>query len=625
MIEMIHYGLFKEKRKMVRKKSAVIMCALLALSLLAGCGKTPTASFGISEQKESEQIKNSAENKESEEVKQEASEGSKEVKKEESAEEAVEKLTVENNGAYFVKIGKYVYFRNYGPTSLEDAVTFGDFSKRPTGFDKTDMMKYDPETGETTVAFSDDAGCYEIFSFDGRIYSQKMASEDYSAYATVVYSVKPDGSDYVEYGSGKALGKDAATDTLIVESHDENYSAVITLYKGTQLAATISGKDEQSVQFFGADKGKIAYGCCEYDTENFITYNYLYVYDIASGVTKNMGMFAQNDMGAWIENPQVLFTDKSVVLAAKFYAGTGNFYQNGVVVSASLEEENSVQEVTFQDDEEDMYDVWCLSNVTESDTDGLKVERLKGLPNTVNVYEDQVFITDEEGVQTVFTGDFLCHLPNGTPLEDMAENACLIDGKIYVTKNCCLYDEINNVGWRFTFDRLATEYICVDPVTKESVLMARTDVGQGPVSAVVWSTKPENIVAGDEGKKAYIEYSNENMIIYRPIMAEDSFNDFSYTCFGIEPSADFKVDFSQIAVLELTDKSEGNIEDYNEFINSIGEFISSIRESAGRYGELELPEEDGVDCIADIYFNPLGQVEKIVFKTVTGFDPPVEE
>lgn len=144
---------------------------------------------------------------------------------------------IENNGGDFVRVGRKVYFRRYGPASVHTTVVYGEFFDGwNSAGGESAILCHDLDTGETDALWTE-AGYGPLYYGDGGFYLRERSGErDY----VVWYSL--DGTQSERLCGGTALGI-TPEGLLAVDWAGNGEPDAWRLYRNTALACSVSHSD----------------------------------------------------------------------------------------------------------------------------------------------------------------------------------------------------------------------------------------------------------------------------------------------------------------------------------------------------------------------------------------------
>lgn len=230
-----------------------------------------------------------------------------------------------NNGGLYVKYHGYTYYRRYHADSFDATGLWGDYTAL-VGASK-DMMRL-KEDGTPEVAFTDD-GFGDIYISNNRMYLQRP-----SDYGTVVYSVNLDGSNRKDLFSGSIQGIDEASDTLVCILINEDYShELVTVDTATGRVTKLDLANPCSTVL--AVRNGFIYYLGEVPYEESVLGKIKLCRVAVDG--KQELLLVENDANLYdfetfgAEIPCIQFVDDTIYFSYGGYAGTGYFYQGGLI------------------------------------------------------------------------------------------------------------------------------------------------------------------------------------------------------------------------------------------------------------------------------------------------------
>ena len=372
-------------------------------------------------------------------------------------------VNVKNNGSQFVKVGDTVYFRQYDGDVTD---LTGNFTNAMlTGGNGNMMMVKDGETAAVT-AFAD-TGYGDFFYYDGRFYGMKMVSSEsnsdtddsgytgYDQLKSVVYSVCPDGSDEQVIADGSIKNITADGSCYAIQNYIYNGPNTYVVYKNGEEYLDLSDVDSPSA--LGMCGDYVVYTDWKYDEICVFSENPL------TGDKYELGSVEYSDELGYPAVEEFEADGQKVYISGGYYAGTMNMLQCVFTFVADVDGPNNTAVVEESDAE-------CSAFIIK---DGEMV-MTAGKPGSVSYgqtnydleYKNEnmeLFYFDENG-EKVCTG---VNLFSGSETDPgvvctLVDHAAYIDGTLYYMANTCLHTWADDIGWRYSYRILATDYGIVD-------------------------------------------------------------------------------------------------------------------------------------------------------------------
>lgn len=239
-----------------------------------------------------------------------------------------------NNGGLYVKYKGDIYYRQYTKDSYSPTGLWGDYD--PIADVSKDMVK-SKEDGRIEIAFTD-VGAGPIYISNDRMYLEKP-----SQYPSDIYSVRLDGSDPKEIGTGKISGIDEATGTVVCLLSGQDSVNSLTLING------VTGETLQPVlstpcqKVLAVQNGIIYYQGSVTDEQSYRGKMKLCRVNIdGTGemiITETEGdLYDFDSYGT--EIPCIQFIGNTIYFSYGGYSGTGYFYQGGRIAKVDLDGSN---------------------------------------------------------------------------------------------------------------------------------------------------------------------------------------------------------------------------------------------------------------------------------------------
>jgi len=241
---------------------------------------------------------------------------------------------VKNNGGLYVEYKGEIYYRQYTDTSYSPTGLWGDYE--PLSDVKKNMMVR-KEDGTTEVAFSD-TGAGAIYISNNRMYLQNP-----SQYPAEIYSVKLDGSDLKEIGTGTIGGVDEVTGTLVCLLMNDTGIYQLTLINSSTGVAKQPPLTTPCQRVL-AIRDSIIYcqGLIDFKFSQCGRINLFKINidgtDEKTLVQTDADLYDFDTFGT--EIPCYQFINHTLYFAYGGYAGTGNFYQGGIIAKVDIDGTN---------------------------------------------------------------------------------------------------------------------------------------------------------------------------------------------------------------------------------------------------------------------------------------------
>lgn len=363
---------------------------------------------------------------------------------------------VENNGGHYVRVGGKVYFRKYGAKALENLAMFGEFTDggHVTGYE-SEIVAYDPQTGETETAFTD-TGYGGLYVGDGGFYLQeRINGADY----VVWYSA--DGKDCETVGEGTLLG---FTDggLLAIEQSAGDGSA-FSLYRDKKQAGYFIS--EFPLIFAGLSDEGLFLIRVEYETETDegaeAVRTLWQLPPDSEGTLLRLGTFPDADVMCSTEPEQLVSSGLQIGLVVGYYAGSGHFLNDFVVVTAApgIEDSLYVKDVPREaTDDEFMFPKLTVD-------DDQSIVAVPYLPGALQIGWDE----DNNGDLRLYDGaewatlkaGFCPDRTEGYGFEKIVEDMEYVGGAAYVTLALAHASPLDDIGWRSAYALLDMLYLVV--------------------------------------------------------------------------------------------------------------------------------------------------------------------
>ena len=162
---------------------------------------------------------------------------------------------VENNGGYFVRVGKIIYFRYFTDEAIPDTFTYDcsfltDIEVENLGA----VCWYDPETKESGVAFEDDCSG-PIYYANGKFFADQFFANEVESFRSILCQF-PDGSGLQYLADGSFDTIEAVWDNKYIVSYNF-HAGLISLRDGYFNNTEIKLPDEEYGAHFDVVDGDL--------------------------------------------------------------------------------------------------------------------------------------------------------------------------------------------------------------------------------------------------------------------------------------------------------------------------------------------------------------------------------
>ncbi len=437
-----------------RRLLVLFMTAALTCGLMTGCSLTDR--FGSSGQQAVDDDDEESEGGEESETPDEngGTEGNDGTDGDNST-----SVAVKNNGSQFVKVGDTVYFRQYDGDVTDLTGNFTN-SSIPGGNGRMMMIK-DGETAAET-AF-DDTGYGDFFYYDGRFYGTKMVSVEgkndsddsgYGGYDTIksaVYSICQDGSDEQVIADGTIKNITADGSCYAIENYVYDGPHTYVVYRDGEEYLDLSTVD--SPDALGMCGDYVVYTDWKYDLIHVISENPL------TGDKYELGSVGYSDELGYPMVEEYETDGQKIYISGGYYAGTMNMLQSVFTFVSDVDGPDNTAVISDSD-------AACSSFILRDGeivmTDGKPCSVSYGLTNYDLDYKNEnmeLFYFDENG-RKVCTGInlFSGSEPDPGVVYTFVDHGAYIDGTLYYMANTGLHTWADDIGWRYSYRILATDY-----------------------------------------------------------------------------------------------------------------------------------------------------------------------
>ncbi len=455
------------KRKRMILGAAFLLSLILLLLSLSACGRNPASGPDTAENQsgQPDMAADAGENNQPTEIRE-----------------------IENNGGWFVRADGNIYFRAYGPDAFEKTALFGQFLEdfNITGRD-SDIMRYDLTTRKVEKVFTD-TGYGKIYIGDGGFYLQeRLNGKD----AAVWYSL--DGKESKKIADGKILG---FTDGGLLAIEDKDINAGTVLYQfyhnGEPMGYNSSSAFGYTCVGVSDDGIFLLYTDYHYDPEADESQPLVRtLWQMEPDAEENLiylGTLPATEYDdIYDAEPERFITGENQIgLTIGYYAGTGHFLNDWIVITAVPGEEMSLKVFQSAYDESDSeFD----GEESESDEEFLT-------PSLAMDENGELILINHASGELMLDwndeGGYDLRLYDGFDWELLKENLCparkdgfgyhkitqsmeYIDGSVYITMALAHASPLNDIGWREAYEILDMLYLVIPASQGQEQELARVD------------------------------------------------------------------------------------------------------------------------------------------------------
>ena len=301
-------------------KKTVILAMFLTVCL-TGCAGIKEDTVRTADTKETVKVEESKEPAEDNTAEDEA-----------TNENTTEAESAVNNGGLYVEYRGVTYYRQYQADSYAETGLFCSYDPIPDSMKTMMMLENGKDPAEAKEAFQD-AGDGNIYIWNDRMYLQK-----YTQNGQTVYSVKLDGSDYKEIGTGRMEGLDEENGILVCTLADENEMYQLQTYdmkSGTINNCTL---ENPCTKVLKVEDGVIYYeGEAEYEKAQAGEVRLCSVNSDGSG--DKLLAVTSGDLYEFPDAPCEItcfqIAGEQIYFSYGAYGGTGHFYQGGKIAAVN--------------------------------------------------------------------------------------------------------------------------------------------------------------------------------------------------------------------------------------------------------------------------------------------------
>lgn len=374
---------------------------------------------------------------------------------------------VENNGGNYVRVGNRVYFRKYGPDALYSPAMFGDFLPKDVGNGvdgESEIAYIDLTTGEVKTVFKD-VGFGGLYVVNGSFYLQEYLD----VFGNVVrYSL--DGATSQHIQEGELLG---VTDSGLLAVEKVRHGIyTFSLYRDGEYIHGFQFDEESTAMIYAglSDDGLFLLKI-EYESETDAACS-LWQCPVDGGEAICLGTLPETEYMYSTEPEQFISSDTQIGLVVGYYAGTGHFLNDLVVVTATPGVENSLSVFDTNVDYEVYFQSEYLPRLSVSE--GGDIVSVPYLPGEVEIgWEEEdkgdLKVYDGERWQTVFP-EFLPERADGSGYQRISQALEYVGDTVYVTLANAYASPLDDIGWRSAYRLLNLTYLAVSADGRQTEL-----------------------------------------------------------------------------------------------------------------------------------------------------------
>ncbi|MBQ9611488.1 MAG: hypothetical protein IJV14_02720 [Lachnospiraceae bacterium] len=354
---------------------------------------------------------------------------------------------VENNGGYFVRIGDRVYFRMYGPESLDPITVGTNVLSYGTPAGGSRIQYYDIKTKEVVDAFADDGFGRLYAAANGFWFCRNDARED-AAPDTVLYWVAEDGSESEDFGYGTPLGVSEDGAYVAFLPYDDNYGS-IEILSGGEMLSMVSPEYNEDLTYIGMAEDQLIF--LSRTKEDYVTSRHvLYSMDIVTSELTELGKIPYEEnspiQDAYLIPEQYETEGREVYVLAAQYEGSEHFLQDYIAVKATAGKEDSIELISYEEAVNDN-----LPGLVVTDGDA---ELLPAQPHTAGLsdgyfgsldYYDSAF----SAIQLV--PDYVPDFNEDSLFRTALQTVEVVGDDVFVIRSIHERSPENDIGWRYAY------------------------------------------------------------------------------------------------------------------------------------------------------------------------------
>lgn len=555
----------------MKRKRLGVLLAVAGLCLICACGGGNSGAGGASQDMEtsiSQQTgdaqtdsSESGERSGEEEGSQGTEQGDQQTTETESK-ETVPAEKISNNGGYFVGVEDKVYYREYGPYSLNGIALYGEFLGGES-YGGSTIKCLEPGKAEPSVIAESDDGYGKLYYHRGFLYSQRLENYENS----VIYRINLENGDW----------ENLCTGTLLGGSEDGRYLAISEYVDGRNFLKILDGgiacKNEYSAlsgyfNYVGSHEDKVFFLLFS-DTEEDV---YLMQYDY-DGNLVNLAKMPKDETGyaTYLEARNLFVENGKLHFTWEFYEGTGHFLNAVFEVS-----------VPIRDD-------------------------AKGVNSAIPLYEPEVRAVEcwEDSQHGIYSQDYKAlqtEDPDVTRLKDelavwpkgisgvavIPQTVEKVNGDVYCVLARAHRNSFDDIGWRESYQEMDLEYLIYPGGAAGAKELARVCASEGPVTAYLWAI---GTPGAETGK-----------VVYRPaiFMGPEVMPELDEMAFGASFAEDVLYEYPNEDDI-YGEWNKGTLKEFYEMLRKNKKSYMKQEPKESGYQGYELPSSVGTNGVIAVH------------------------
>lgn len=390
-----------------------------------------------------------------------------------------ESKDIYNNGGSFVSYKGKTYYREYNNASIEKVALYGDFYYETENI-TSKYINVILENGRIENVFKDE-GYGDFYISNDRFFFRGVQNK--------LYSVNMKGEDYKEICKGYYLRCDEQNDEIYyinIQDNNSMYKINTQNLKISKVAEEIVGTPyfyEDKIYYFESDE--------EQDTK-------ILEYNMTAKTTQEIATIKHNekpdDVYYYVAS-NVMYQNK-MFISIGYDAGTANIYSGSQLYCVNLEtkevkllDNNITRELVREGNllyyrEEQLEEVGNI--VKKLNMDSLTISEIKDIGDIVidsnvigekngnSMYIDGIHLTDKIIFSATEKEEFKNkYAPNALEEDILIQirEVEKVDDKIYFLLEIARHKVEEDIGWRYSYERIASEKYSYDIKTGKKTLI----------------------------------------------------------------------------------------------------------------------------------------------------------
>lgn len=371
-------------------------------------------------------------------------------------------VEAENNGGYFLGLGKYVFFREYDKAAFPEAPLWGEFLSYSNPDTGASLRVYDAGADRFVTSYSDD-GFGPLWYSGGKLWLTMTDGESYH-----VYTRDPDGTGRTEVAYGQVMGVSDSGELVCIQGNEpgKEWTRLSLWREGAEVAA-VEPASLDTLIFCGFVGEAVLY--LRFNGDTMETNLWQLTED---GKTLCLGVVPGGEDAFFIPELEQMETEgRNTYLMFGYYAGTGHFLYDYRCVKVLLNSPNSLVELDLSSEGADPNGE--VPPILVSDGEVMLVPGKAGeVTLSWETYGDLDYI-DSPYSALRLVPNFIPDNPYAEEGGLMVQTAQKVGENVYLMVADAEHDPEGDIGWRWAY-RLKEMYYLRVPVQEPSTVNTLT-------------------------------------------------------------------------------------------------------------------------------------------------------